>query len=307
MNAIIFLDKDIHYTNTICELLTQTLDKASLFSFNSQNELNEYEKYKNSSFNILFFNSEEFNVHNFSGIKIKLQSFKSESIDSIYKFSPLSEFIRVITENINNYKNTSSVDREAEKICCVIGDCSINYRNKVICDIVLQKLKEGFIPVIAQICPNYQGYTNEKAVDSERNLSDLMMRIISGNTIDLAPGLYLDPMSDASMRFRPFQHSDDVYDCSADNIREFIQIMFEWINKKADPMYLIVILWSVPFSFIYSACMQSDKIVILNNSEKDFNSKQFDAEISSLLSNLRSTVKINGFYEFSKGVEYVLS
>lgn len=204
--------------------------------------------------------------------------------DSIYKYCTLHEMFAKIDIFLKNHSDFPSANKN-KNLICVLGAACPTLRQQVTEKIKEIKLSEGFKVVQIDFCPPYfSDYSSPSSVGY--TMSDAFLRLMADDLSFEDFGVFLVPKSDGTLQFRPVERADDLFECTPDHIRRFIELIRKWITLKNNQYYVIVQCFAIPFSFIYSIAVQCDELLLVNQENMISRKNSYNKELSHLLANL---------------------
>ena len=105
-------------------------------------------------------------------------------------------------------------------------------------------------------------------------------------------GIFLVPGADGTLQFRPVERADDLFECSLDHIRRFVELVRRWMVHTNSQYHVFIQCFAVPFSFIYAIAVQSDELLLINQEKASARTISYNKEISHLLANLPGSCKV---------------
>ncbi|MHB1453306.1 MAG: hypothetical protein ACYCYM_05045 [Saccharofermentanales bacterium] len=310
---VLFLDNDSQYCSTLCILLARS---TSCFAFH---DLHSY--FKNGcrhsagdpafsadchdisaigiefTNTIILYNPSEYSNPPSDSHAIELTYVRNdttlEPVDSsIYRYSSVCDFTLLLEEYISN--NPQLADSLIHRnLCCVAGQACFKGRKNAVLELAAAKVREGYIPVLLEICPRHECLFHPDVSGNGNTLSDAFLRIMADDLQYNELGVYLYPADFNILNFRAFECTDDIFECSPDNIRKLVEIIRKWNEHTAFAHYIIISCHSIPFSFIYKASVLCDSLIILNMADADFNAAEYNRELSALIANLPDSCSVS--------------
>ncbi len=213
--------------------------------------------------------------------------------DAVYRCSRyprMEDLCSVITSLFDDTDNERPC-RVVTRSSCITGNAS---PAEISAGVVRETdliLKQGLIPVIAEICPGHCLVYPRKQDENIDTFSDLMLRIFARSVSSSELGIFMYPLDEGILRMRPFTRTDDIYECSPDDFRMLSEMLIEWNKRNSNVYYMLLVVYNVPFSLIYTVATLSDKLILINAGD-DFRTAEFNREISSLLRNLPDSCEI---------------
>ncbi|MHB8962434.1 MAG: hypothetical protein ACYC5K_04700, partial [Saccharofermentanales bacterium] len=310
---VLFLDNDVQYCSTLAALLTRNTADFSFHGISSyydgsispptvlmsqasdRLDISTLEVAFSST--IIFYNPSEYcspppESH------VVILAYQSENpsqepaVRSIYRYSPACDFILLLEEYIE--QNPQLADELIHRnLCCITGQACGKARKSAILELAATKVQDGLIPVLVEICPRHDCLFHPDTYGNGNTLSDAMLRLMAGDLNHEELGTYMVPAGFHMLQFRAFECTDDIFECSPDNIRRLVEVLRKWDEHTAHSHFIIISCHSIPFSFIYKACVVCDSLILLNMADSDFNASEYNRELSSLLANLPGSCSIS--------------
>lgn len=310
---VLFLDNDYQYCSTLSALLSRNTpgfsfhDRHSYFrraypsaAADSDNTIDLWDisaidiAFENT---IVLYNPSEYSNPPSDSHAIMLTYSRHDSSQepvkgSIYRYSSVCDFELLLEEYIEDHPQLadSLVHRN---ICCIAGQACSVVRKAAVLELASEKVREGYIPVLLEICPRHEYLFHPDTSGNGNTLSDAMLRLMADDLQYNELGTYLYPADFNILNFRAFECTDDIFECSPDNIRKLLEIVRKWNEHTAYAHFIIINCHSIPFSFIYKASVLCDSLIILNMAEVDFNAPEYNRELSALLANLPDSCSVS--------------
>lgn len=310
---VLFLDNDSQYCSTLAALLSRSMsglsfqDRHSYFAKGCLPSAavsdNNTDCYDISTINIAFdntivlYNPSEFrnppsHSHAIMLTYIRQDSSQEPVKSSIYRYSSVCDFVLLLEEYLEDHPQLA--DSLAHRnICCIAGQACSIARKAAVLELAGEKVREGYIPVLLEICPRHECLFHPDISGNGSTLSDAMLRLMADDLQYNELGTYLYPSDFNILNFRAFECTDDIFECSPDNIRKLMEIVRKWNEHTADAHYIMICCHSIPFSFIYKASVLCDSLIILNMADSDFNAPEYNRELSALLANLPGSCTVS--------------
>ncbi len=314
MHKLILEDRDKHYLSTIGLLLGLQFSDLSLHLYETcPDEVLDDEKVilisslpqRQTSYDgKMIFLSDRPDV-DFSPQE-NLQDQKAASL-KIYKYSSFSYLTSCIDLLMTKQNKGKSKEKHVITTSCFIGNASPDVFSDYINEEIEKIHAKHLLAVLCEICPRQNLLYPADGMGYIDTLSDLMIGIIYSSVGPEEIGSYLSPGPAGILRFRPFTRTDDIYECTADNLTALFKFSKEWNRLSGSAHHLLFVLTGVPFSFINALALLSDRLFILNTNY-DYMAEEFNREIEILLKNLPSSceckqVKVNRLKEDLTGVK----
>lgn len=286
MVKIVFIDDDIYYCKTVCDSLSRMTDSFS-FGYISDTKLSE-------DVNVVY-------IYNPS-CKIDPDCFKHKimllethaSADwedrSIFKYTSRKEMLDTIKKYTKDCPDLAFVPTTSG-LSCIVGNACHKLKNFVISEIVSEKTAQGYKTVRLDIAPPY--ICDQKDISkSSYTLTDALLRISANDLSTKDIGLFLTVGQEGFLQFRTVERTDDLFECSPEQIQKLVKIIGEWIANNDYGYYFLINFSHVPFSFIYSCAILGDNLYIINTNQEKEKTALYNSELSHLISNIPDTCKV---------------
>jgi hypothetical protein len=210
---------------------------------------------------------------------------------SIYRYASSCDFVLLLEEYLQ--ENPSLTEkRYPRNVWCIAGQTCGLGRSEAILELAAAKLRDGFVPVLLEIAPRHERLFRSEYPDDGRSLSDAMLRLMADDLTFDELGTYMTPQESGMLTFRAFECTDDLFECSPEDIRRLVALLRQWNEFTAWSHFILIICCGVPFSFIYKASILCDQLMILNRAGDRFNASEFNRELSALISNLPDSCSV---------------
>ncbi len=281
---VLIADNDLHYRETLTAVLTRL---APSFTFACPPDGSRI-SYADT---LLLYDPADHAAPPPGSHAIRLVHFKdgssgSSGPDWIYRYASACDFALMLDEYVKSHPELTASSLSGGNLCCIAGQACWRSRREAILRLADAKSAEGYIPVLIDLCPRHECLIEPEQTGDRSTLSDAMLAIMSGGLPYEEIGIYMAPSDRNILHFRPFDCSDDLYECLPDHVRILADTLRKWNAHTAYAHCIMIHCGSIPFSFIYKISILCDSLILLNHSEEGFRAHEYGKELSGLIANL---------------------
>jgi hypothetical protein len=206
------------------------------------------------------------------------------TIPYLYRYGSIQSMQATIEAYLDCHPGLSAKET-SRQLLCVAGAACPTVRKRATDRIRQEKLEQGMKVVQLDFCPPYLGDYREVPPHGY-SLSDAFLRLMADDLASKDLGTFLISGPDGTLQFRPFERADDLFECKPAHIRQFVELLREWMAHTTSPYFVFIQCAAIPFSFIYAAAVLCDGLLVVNPDSRSPAAVSYNKELGFLLANL---------------------